>query len=382
MKRVFLLLLITPILFAGVFRANFASAQEKNPEIYLFYLSTCPHCKTEKEFLGELKNKYPEIEIKEYEVSSSAENQKLLLDFYEKYQVPNTERGRVPVTFTPTKYFVGFNEQIGQDIENCLRECIGQGQHQVSPKIKIPILGEIDLSKLSLPAITVILAAIDGFNPCAMLILAFLIALLINTRSRTRLWLVGGTFILASGLFYFILLAAWLNLFLIISYINPTRIIIGAFAIGFGLWQLKEFIYYQPGVCKILGLKPRLERKLTEKAEKIVASPITFAMIGGVILLAIGVNLIEFFCSAGLPAIFTRTLTLSSLPTLSYYFYIFLYTLVFMLDDLIIFSIAIITLRKIGFTERYTRWSTLIGGLLILILGILLIFKPDFLSFS
>jgi len=125
-----------------------------------------------------------------------------------------------------------------------------------------------------------------------------------------------------------------------------------------------------------------LEKKFKEKAEEIATSPITFAIIVGLIVLAFGVNLVEFFCSAGLPAVFTRILALNPLSKFSYYSYLLLYTFIFMLDDLIILILAIITLRKIGFTQKYNYWATLIGGLLILIFGILLIFKPEFLMFG
>ena len=358
-------------------------SQIEEVEINFFYSAICPHCSEEKEFLKALEEEYPEIEIKKYEVISSPENQEILKNFYEKYQVPEREKGYVPVTFTPTKYFVGFNEQIGKEIESCIRECL-IGTTPAPQKIKIPFFGEVDISKMSLPALTVTLGALDGLNPCAMWVLLFLIALLINTRSRKRMWLIGGTFILASGLVYYLILTAWLNLFLAISYVNLTRIFIGIFALGVGTWQIKNFITYHPGVCKILGLSSRIERglKLKEKAEKIALSPLTFGMIGGLICLAVAVNLVEFFCSAGLPAIYTRILALNPISTLSYYLYLLLYTFVFMLDDLIIFSIAAITLSKIGFTDKYNYWATLIGGLLIFVLGILLIFKPELLMFG
>ena len=353
--------------------------------VHFFYSAVCPHCKAEKEFFKELKDKYPEIEVKEYEVISSLENQKILQEFYEKYKVPERERGWVPVTFTPTEYFIGFNEQIGVEIESCIRECL-IGERPTPQKIKIPIFGEVDISKMSLPALTITLGALDGLNPCAMWVLLFLIALLINTRSRKRMWLIGGTFILASGIVYYLILSAWLNLFLAISYVNLTRILIGIFALGVGVWQIRNFIKYRPGVCKVsdgkLGFQDRIKNGLKNHAEKLALSPLTLAIFGGIIILALGVNLIEFFCSAGLPATFTRVLTLNSLNPLSYYLYLLLYTFIFMLDDLIIFSLAIITLNRVGFTEKYNYWATLIGGLLILILGILLIFKPELLMFG
>jgi len=381
MKKIFLALLII-IFLSLVIKADFSLAQNQ-AEIHFFYSAICPHCAEEEEFLENLEKKYPEIKVKKYEVLYHPENQEILKDFYEKYQVPTGRQGWVPVTFTPTKYFIGFNEQIAKEIESCIKECL-LGEKPVPQKIKIPIVGEIELSKMSLPVLTITLGALDGLNPCAMWILLFLIALLINARSRKRMFLICGTFILASGIVYYLILTAWLNLFLAISYVNLTRILIGSFALGVGVWQIKNFITYHPGVCKVLGISSRMEEKLKlkERAEKIVTSPLTWAMIGGLIILALGVNLVEFFCSAGLPAIYTRILTLSQISTLSYYLYLLLYTFIFMLDDLIIFSLAVITLSRIGFTDKYNYWATLIGGLLIFILGILLIFKPELLMFG
>ncbi len=385
MKRTIWILIIIIILLSPlVNKANFVLADSEKTQIYFFSSAICPHCTKEREFLEELKKKYPEIEIKEYEVVYNPENKKILEEFYEKYQVPEKDKGWVPVTFTPSGYFIGFNQQVAGDIENCLIECIGNGQTTPS-QITIPIFGQIDLSNMSLPVLTVTLGALDGFNPCAMWILLFLITLLINTRSRKRMLLVGGIFIGASGVVYFLILTAWLNLFFALSYVNLTRILIGAFALGVGGWQIKNFIGYK-GVCPVTDgsskLKDRIKNGLRDRAEKLVSSPFTFVMLGGVIILAFGVNLIEFFCSAGIPAIFSRVLALNQLTTLSYYFYLLLYTFVFMLDDLIIFSIAAITLSKIGFSGKYNYWATLIGGLLMFVLGILLIFKPELLMFG
>lgn len=382
MKKIIFLLFLLTILGFGI-KANFALAQENSVDIYFFYSAICPHCAKEKEFLKGLKDKYPEIEIKEYELIYHPETQKILKDFYEKYQVPKREWGRVPVTFTPTKYFIGFNEQIAKDIENCIKECL-VGEEPTPQKIKIPIFGEIDISKMSLPVLTLTLGALDGLNPCAMWVLLFLIALLINTRSRKRMWLIGGTFILASGIVYYLILSAWLNLFLAISYVNLTRILIGVFALGLGVWQIRNFVEYK-GACPIAEgdkFKGKIRNGLMEQAKRIVSSPLTPAILIGTILLALGINLVEFFCSAGLPAIYTRVLALNPIGTLSYYLYLLLYTFIFMLDDLIIFSVAVITLSKIGFTEKYNYWATLIGGLLISALGILLIFKPEWLMFG
>jgi len=168
---------------------------------------------------------------------------------------------------------------------------------------------------------------------------------------------------------------------LAISYVSLTRVIIGALAIGVGIWQLKKFAAHRPGVCEIAPAGSKLNQTLTQRAKQVVQSTALPATLLGIIILALGVNLVEFFCSAGLPAIYIQVLSLGQLSPWSYYLYLLLYTFVFMLDDLIIFAIAAATLSKIGFTDKYSKWATLIGGLVILILGVLLIFRPEFLMF-
>ena len=412
MKKIFSLILIIVIFFSI---ADFAAAQEKPVNLYFFYGDTCPYCKKAEVFLEKLKENYPLLKIKSYEVFGNRENAKLLLELFEN--CGEEKRVRVPAIFIGQEVIISYlsEETTGQSIKKAVEECLTrecsdplekvdecqlcqcegeQGElcqcqtctcpieEKEDQIINYPIIGKINLSKLSLPVLTVAVAALDGFNPCAMWVLLFLIALLVNVRSRKKIWLIGGTFIVASGVIYYLLLTAWLNLFLAISYVSLTRIVIGLLALGVGIWQIKKFITFKPGVCEVLPVGNKWHQRLSEKIKQVVQSTTLPATLIGIIILALGVNLIEFFCSAGLPAIYTRILTVNQLSSITYYLYLLLYTFIFMLDDLIIFGIAVITLNKIGFTDKYTKWSTLIGGVLIIILGLLLIFKPDFLMFG
>lgn len=389
-KKIFFLFLIT-FIFLNFF--NFALAQEST-KVYFFYGSTCPHCKKARTFLEETKEKYPSVDIYAYEVYNNKANAKLLLNFLES--CGEREIIRVPSIFIGKEVIIGyFDEEItGSLIEEKVKDCLENGcpdpleeyqckiEKETDQIISYPIIGKINLSKLSLPVLTVVLAALDGFNPCAMWVLLFLLALLINLKSRKRMLMIGGLFIFASGLVYYLLLSAWLNLFLMISYVTLTRIIIGSLALIVGIWQIRNFIKFKPGVCEVTSANPKWNQRIMEKAKGIVKPAALPATIIGIITLAFAVNLIEFFCSAGLPAIYTRILSLSNLNSFSYYLYLLLYTLIFMLDDLLIFIIAVITLSKIGFTEKYTKYSTLIGGLVILLLGLLLLFAPQLLIFA
>lgn len=369
------------IIFISVFLVSFLPvlAQVK-PEIDFFYSETCLHCAKEKEYLKDLKTRYPEIEIKEYEVVSHPENQEILKDFFERYKVPATEQGWVPVTFTPTKYFIGFNDKIAKELEECLKECLG-GEGETSQEIKVPFFGKIDLSKLSLPLLTLTLGIMDGFNPCAMWILVILISLLISLRSRKKIALVGGIFILFEGLLYFLFMTAWLNIFLAIKYGLLTRILIGAFGIIFGILRLRDFFTWKPGVCKVVN-GSESQQKIVNKMEKVLGAATLPAMILGIVVLAFGTNLVEFLCSAGFPVIFTKILALQKISGIQYYLYLFFYNILYMLDDFIVFGLAFFLFNRFSFSDKYNKYSTLAAGILILILGALLIIKPEILMFG
>jgi len=396
-SRIFLIVILSLFIF---FNASPIFAQEE-AILYFFYGDGCPNCAKEEVFLEDIQIRYPQIKIESFEVFGNKDNAKLLSKLFEICN--ESGQIRVPATFIGDKVVIGYlnEETTGVRVESMIKECLENGcqdpiekleqcecQKEEAEKdqiIQLPIIGLTNLSKMSLPVLTITLGALDGLNPCAMWVLLFLIVLLLNTHSRKRMLLIGGSFIITSGIVYYLLLSAWLNLFLAISYVTLTRTLIGIFAICVGIWQIKNFINFKSGVCKVTdgnGLGSKMKKGLEDRSKKLVNAPLTFGILISIIILAFGVNLVEFFCSAGLPAIYTRILTLNNLSPSSYYLYLLLYSFIFMLDDLVIFLIAFITLSKIGFTQKYNYWTTLIGGLLIFIIGILLIFRPELLMFG
>lgn len=194
-----------------------------------------------------------------------------------------------------------------------------------------------------------------------------------------KIAIVGGTFILAEGLLYFLMMSAWLNIFLAMSFVSITRVIIGIFGVAFGVMRVRDFFLWKPGVCKVVDEKS--QNKIMDRINRILKPSAVPATILGVIALAFGTNLIEFFCSAGFPTIFTRVLALQDISTVQYYLYLVFYNIFYMLDDFVVFGAAFFTLSHFNFSDKYNRYSTLIAGLLILILGVLLIFKPEVLMF-
>ncbi|HLD07550.1 MAG TPA: hypothetical protein VJB60_00610 [Candidatus Peribacterales bacterium] len=241
-------------------------------------------------------------------------------------------------------------------------------------------VGKTDLRDLSLPALSIILGGLDGFNPCAMWVLISLLTLLINTRSWTKIIVIGGTFLLVSGAMYYLFIAAWLNVFLLLGFNQIIQKIIGLVAIGGGSFYLYEAFGKDPNQCKVTNLGQR--QKTIEKMKKAISASSWPLMIGGVAILAASVNLVELVCTAGLPAIFSAILAQSALTSAEHYWYLLLYILAYMFDDLIIYTIAIGTLHATGFTTKYRRFTLIFGGVLMAVLGILLIFFPEALTFN
>jgi glutaredoxin-related protein len=387
------------ILFLGFYLFGLVlpvQALEKKATLYFFYSQTCPHCAEEKIFLEKMAPQYPELEIKKFDLTASQENLSLFKKVGEKFDSP----GYVPFTVVGEDHIVGFlNEEItGKEIEKMVECALETGcqdlieniisskppqgieKQSIPDTLKLPFLGEIKTRRLSLPILTLIISLLDGFNPCAMWVLLFLISLLLGIEDKKRRWALGIIFIMASSLFYFFFLTAWLNLFLFLGFIFWIRIMIGLLALFAGGYNLRDWWVNREGGCQTVGEGKR-ERIFAKIRQVVARKHLIWALIG-MVGLAFAVNLIELVCSAGLPAIYTQILSLTKMPRWQYYLYLLEYIFFFMLDDLAVFSIAMVALRAVGIEHKYARFSKLIGGGLMLIIGILLLFKPELLTFS
>jgi len=395
LKKLFLILFfILPVFFSP----RKTAASENSVVLHFFSAQGCPHCAKEKIFLEKLKSKYNFLQIREYEVTQNKENLQLLTRAGEALFA---DVSGVPFTVVCKNYTAGFNteETTGTIIESYIQkagECedlVGYlsagsdrsqsrtSQNQAIPEnLKLPFFGLVRISDLSLPIFTLAVAFLDGFNPCAMWVLLFLISLLLGLKNRLRMFILGFTFILASGAVYFLFLSAWLNLFLFLGYIVWIRTIVGVVALGSGGYYLYDWYINKSGLCKVSQGKKK--RQVFDKLKKITSSGNLLLALTGIIALAFAVNLIELICSAGLPAVYTKVISMSQLPLWKYYGYLLFYILIFMLDDLIVFTGAMLTLHAFGLNTKYARYSHFFGGIIMLTIGLLMLFKPELLMFG
>jgi glutaredoxin len=384
--------------------------------IYMFWGQGCPHCAKAKPFLENLDKSSDKINLHTYEVYYNTGNQKLYQEVGEKLKVDSSG---VPLIVIGDEVFVGYSESHASGIkaraETCAEKAscpdsvasivglskpqdtnppdeqkdnvVNSGESsQVNKQAEdiktmdLPVFGEVHVKDFSLPILTVLIAALDGFNPCAMWVLLFLISVLLGMNNRKRMWALGGSFIAASTFVYFMFMTAWLNIFMFIGLVSWVKVLIGIVAIAAGSYYLYDFCYNKTGGCKVAGESRR--EKIFAKIRHLTHERSFWLALAGIVSLAFAVNLIELVCSAGLPAIYTSILSGADLPTWQYYAYILLYMLIFMADDLFVFFVAMFTMKVTGVQTKYARFAHLIGGILMLILGVLLIFAPQLLMFG
>jgi glutaredoxin len=392
------LLLWSCLLLACLYHPTAVNSADVSVNIHLFSTQGCPHCRQAKEFLATLVTKYPQVSILEHELTQSEENQELLEKVARHL---NVEVTGVPFIVIGDRHFIGFlgEATTGAAITAAVQQYLagpytdpvsnlaspsnrtaGPAENAVPDTVTLPIFGEIQTRKVSLPLFTLMMGAVDGFNPCAMWVLVFLIGLLLGMKDRWRMWILGSTFIAMSAGIYFLFMTAWLNLLMFLGLIFWVRLLVGVVALTAGYYNLKEYFSNQPGVCKVTNSARR--QRVFQKLKAITQQQQFWLALGGIIMLAFMVNLVELICSASLPVVYLQVLTMNNLPVLHYYLYILLYIFIFMLDDLIVFIIAMTTLQVAGMTGQYSRLSHLLGGLAMLIVGLLIIVKPEWLMFG
>ncbi|MGI9382087.1 MAG: hypothetical protein ACR2PO_02960 [Methyloligellaceae bacterium] len=318
--------------------ADRAAEARRGVTVHIFWEATCPYCQRAKSFLGATAKREPWIEIDAIEVSSSERAQSL---FVEVNRVYGIQQPLVPLIVVGSRPFLGYDgdETTGQEILSHARKCrnedcadlivslvaapasaggAGAETKRASPPRKVPetidlpLFGTISTHALSLPLLTVVLAAVDGFNPCAMWVLVFLIGLLVGMQDRVRMWILGTAFLVASAAVYFVFMAAWLNLFLLLGALLWIRVAIGVFALGSGAYYLREFAVNTAAECKVTS--PGRRQRIMASLKHAVQEERFLLALGGIVVLAAAVNLIELLCSAGIPAVFTSVLALSDLP--------------------------------------------------------------------
>ena len=351
-----------------------------------FWSKTCPHCRKAKPFLESLSRSRDWLEIRSYELSEHPENAGRFLEMAKRM---GRERLGVPAFVFCNQIVIGFDETetTGDLLQHQLEECLERKtQEQPEPRekdtplnpIPLPFAGKLDPSRHSLPALTLILAGLDSFNPCAFFVLLFLLSLMVNAKSRSRMLIIGGIFVFFSGLIYFAFMAAWLNLFRYLGEIRIVTLITALVAIGVAVVNIKDYFFFREGVS--LSIPDKAKAGIYARVRNLVQAPGLSTLAFGTMVLAVVANSYELLCTSGFPMVFTRILTLNALSSAESYLYLALYNVIYVIPLAIIVILFSITLGSRKLTEREGRVLKLVSGMMMLGLGGTLLLAPEMLS--
>lgn len=428
--RVFFLMSLIAFVCSSVLIQNVQAAN--HPILYFFWGDGCPHCEDEKKFLQPLHQKYPELEMRWFETWKHPQFAAFADKMRQSYNITSSS---VPMTFIGNWATTGFRttETSGAEIEKQVIACLQNGcidpvtkliphqiavtvmeqaaanapvdweiypasrvslpqpqkiaDHTPAPEstpaeeaISIPFVGDVTVSQVGLPLFTLVIAGLDGFNPCAMWVLSFLMTLVLHAKSRAKIFMIGGIFVAASGVIYFLFMAAWLNIFQLVGYIKVLRILVALAAIAMGLINCKDYFFFKQGIS--LTIPESAHPKLAKKIRQIIHTSAWPAAVLGTIVLAVTANFIELMCTMGFPMIYTRILIEQHISKAQSYLYLAAYNVIYVIPLAVIVGIFAWKMGGRKLTETEGRILKLVSGVLMLALGLILLLKPQLLMFG
>lgn len=375
-------------LLVGILAFPASSMASESLVIYMFSSDRCPHCKAQEPFLEGLADADPAVEFQRFEVSATREHHGLFRAMADAHGI---EAGSVPAVFIGGRAWVGdspgVRSAISAHLQHC-RELVCPDSRALTPEqaartplepagtLSLPLVGEINLTVQPLAVATLLIAFVDGFNPCSLWVLTILLALVVHSGSRRRVVIVGVTFLLVTASIYGVFITGVFSVLHFLAYLQWVYWLVAAFALLFALVNIKDYFWYKRGISFTIDdkHKPGMFRRMRGLIKEGRSTP---ALMGATVLMAAGIALIELPCTAGFPVIWGSLVASHEVSWTYFAGLLALYLLVYLSIELVVFGVAVVSLRMDRFEEKHGRLLKLVGGLVMLVLALLLLFAPD-----
>ena len=369
--------------------------------LYFFWGDGCPHCAAAEPVLAGLADQYPQLTVRDFELWYHPENQAPFQSMADKFGFEPTG---VPTLFLGDQYWVGWNDALQREVEDAVADCVAEGcpdagagviepldsatpapvptddgSDAASDVITLPVFGEVDASQQSLVVTTALIALVDGFNPCSLWVLSVLLALTLRTGSRRKTVIIGLVFIFVTALVYAMFIAGLFTFFTIVNIAPWVRVLVALVALVFAVVNIKDYFWYKEGVSFTISdeRKPGIYRRM----RTVIASGDSMpALVSGTVVLAAGVSLVELACTAGFPVLWTNILSDQGVGVGVFLLLLLLYMLIYQLDELALFGVAVVTLKSSKIQEKHGRILKLVGGMLMLTLAVVMIVDPTLMT--
>jgi cytochrome c biogenesis protein CcdA len=358
--------------------APWSEVTTQSDVLILFHGEGCPHCAAEREFLVGLAERHPDLEIRQYEVWRDEANRELLTRYAN--ELAFDPRG-VPVTIVGEQVWVGFSEVVAQEIETAVTVQAPGDQTSDEPgaAVDVPLIGVVSLESSSLLVSTLAIAFVDGINPCSLWVLSVLLAIVLHSGSRGRVALVGSVFLVVTAGMYGLYIVGFYSALDYASEVEWIALLVASVAFIFGGLQLKDGVF--PGKGPSLSISAERRPELYRRMRSLATADHGLAtVIGATIVLAVGVSLLETPCTAGLPLLWTNLLSQQDVSSGAAVALFALYMIVFLLDELMIFAVAVFTLRATRIQEQHGQLLKIIAGSVLVTLAATMLIAPQTLT--
>lgn len=350
-------------------------------EILYFWGIGCPFCERLKPVLEQLVADYPQTRLRDFEVYNNHANQQYFQDIAKQHGI---DAHSIPLTFIGDRHWIGFRDHFAEEMRAELEQLLGleSDAESVAPAsevISVPLIGDIDLGTMPLLLATVMIAFVDGFNPCSLWLLTILLGILLHTRSRKKMIIVGLAFLLTTASGYGAFMLGLLNVFMFVGYVDWIKIVVGLLALTFALVNIKDYFWFQQGLSFTISdkHKPGIFKKMRNIIHQDMS---TIGMVGATIVMALGITLVELPCTAGFPVIWTNIVAQHAVEPLEFILLFATYLTIYLGVEIIILATAVISLKKSVFEEKHGRILKLVSGVIMLALAYGIVFDYDTLS--
>lgn len=349
-------------------------------ELVLFWGDGCPHCEAERAWLETAREEYPELTVTEHEVWYDEENRELLRQTAERLGFEPTG---VPTTVIGDRHWVGWSDTVRAEIEQVLEEGGADAATEGSDPngastVDVPLVGEVAVGTDSLVLSTLVIGFVDGVNPCSLWVISVLLAIVVRTGSRGRVLAIGSVFLLVTAAMYAVYMAGIYSAMSVISHIGAVQVVVAVVAGVFGLVSIKDYFAFKKGLSFTIrdSSKPGIYRRMRNAA----GQPAILPALGATAVLAVGVSLLETPCTAGFPVLWTGLLAESGVSTATAALLFVVYMLPFLVDELIVFGVAVVTLRATKVQERHGQVLKLVAGMMLVALAVTVLVRPETMS--
>ncbi|MHA3946682.1 hypothetical protein [Cellulomonas bogoriensis] len=369
-------------------------AENSQPaEMTVFWGDGCARCAEQDEWLDANADRYPGLDVVKYEVWNDAANR-------ERFRALGAEMGfdatSVPTTVIDQRVWIGWTDQIARDVEAALDNATNglpvpagvygtpgagtcteddlQCDGDTGASISMPLIGDVNLADQSLLVATLAIGFVDGVNPCSLWVISILLAIVLRTGSRRRVIAVGTTFLLVTAAMYGLFMVGIYSALTIVGFLGAIQVVVALAAGIFGVVSVKDYFAFKKGIS--FTIADSAKPGIYQRARAAAAHRSLIPALAATAALGVAVSLLELPCTAGFPVLWAGLLQANGVGLAEAGGLYVAYMVPYLLDEMIVFGVAVVTMRATKMQEKHGQVLKLVAGTTMLALAGAIVVDP------